>query len=336
MLLCANNAIFRYSYSDIAMGQEMHEGDRIGRRMKLHDLHVLMAAVQTGSMSKAAGLLNTTQSAISRSIAELEHAIGVRLLDRGSKGIEPTTYGRALLKRGVAVFDELKQGVQDIEFLCNPEAGELLIGSGSALAEGFVLAVINRLSRRYPRAVYHVVPASLLKLYNQLRERRIDLGFSGDAELDPEEDIDAEVLFEEPLVVVAGKENPWVRRRKIDLADLVNEPWTWSPPGGVIYTLVVEAFRASGLEPPRATVYTDVTNVRIGLAATRGFLTVVPASMLKFPAKHEQLRQLPVELPTTRRQIGIITLKNRTLTPLAQLFIECAREVAKPLVKRWP
>jgi DNA-binding transcriptional LysR family regulator len=120
-----------------------------------------MAVVQAGSMSKAAGLLNTTQSAISRSIAELEHTIGVRLLDRSPQGVEPTHYGRALLKRGVAAFDELRQGVQDIEFLSDPGAGELRIGGSAALAEGIVLAVIDRLSRQYPRVVIHFVPGGI-------------------------------------------------------------------------------------------------------------------------------------------------------------------------------
>ena len=134
----------------------MQLSDRIGRRMKLHDIHVLMAVVQAGSMGKAAALLNTTQSAISRSMADLESAVGVRLLDRGPQGVEPTQYGRALLKRGVAVFDELKQSIQDIEFLSDPTAGELRIGSGIALAEGIVLAVIERLSRQYPRVAFHI------------------------------------------------------------------------------------------------------------------------------------------------------------------------------------
>ena len=133
----------------------MQLSDRIGRRLKLHDLHVLMTVVQVGSMRKAAALLNTAQPAISRSIAELEHAFGVRLLDRSPQGIEPTQYGRALLRRGAAAFDELKQSGQDIAFLSDPEAGELRIGSGLALAEGLVLAVMDRLARQYPRVVYH-------------------------------------------------------------------------------------------------------------------------------------------------------------------------------------
>src|SRR5499433_331091 len=98
----------------------MQVSDRVGRRVKLHDLHVLMAVAQSGSMGKAARRLNTSQSAISRSIAELEHAFGVRLLDRSRQGVEPTEFGRALLDGGAAVFDGLRQAVKNIEFLSDP------------------------------------------------------------------------------------------------------------------------------------------------------------------------------------------------------------------------
>ena len=98
----------------------MHVSDRTGRQMKLHNLHVLVAVVQAGGMGRAARRLNTSQSAISRSIAEMEHAFGVRLLDRSRQGVEPTQYGRALLACAAAVFDELRQGVKSIEFLADP------------------------------------------------------------------------------------------------------------------------------------------------------------------------------------------------------------------------
>ena len=108
----------------------MQLSDRIGRRMKLHDLHVLMAVVQTGSMGKAAVLLNTTQPAISKSVADLEHAVGVRLLDRSPQGVSPTAYGQALLDGGTAVFDELRQAVKNIEFLADPR--QETCGSGAS------------------------------------------------------------------------------------------------------------------------------------------------------------------------------------------------------------
>src|SRR3982074_2150758 len=127
----------------------MDEIERIERRVKLHDMRVLMTVVQAGSMGKAAEQLGTSQPAVSRSIADLEHALGVRLVDRSPRGIEPTQYGRAIIKRGVAVFDELRQGVKDIEFLADPTAGELRIGCTDAIADGPVLAVIDRLPRQY-------------------------------------------------------------------------------------------------------------------------------------------------------------------------------------------
>ncbi|HEX2336894.1 MAG TPA: LysR family transcriptional regulator, partial [Hyphomicrobiaceae bacterium] len=102
----------------------MDEFGRIERRLSLHDLRVLMVVVQAGSMGKAAKLLATSQPAVSRSIGELEQALGVRLLDRSAQGIEPTPFGHALLKRGAAVFDELLHGIKDIRFLSDPTTGE--------------------------------------------------------------------------------------------------------------------------------------------------------------------------------------------------------------------
>src|SRR5262249_41543885 len=127
----------------------MDEIDRIERRLKLRDLRVLLTVVQAGTMHKAAERLGTSRPAISRAIAELEHALGVPLLDRTPRGIEPTQYGEAVLKRGVAVFDELRQSVKDIEFLADPTAGELRIGCTEVLAAGPILAVIERLARRH-------------------------------------------------------------------------------------------------------------------------------------------------------------------------------------------
>src|SRR5688500_13946990 len=136
----------------------MQWADRVGRRLKLRDLHILLAVVKSGSMGKAAAELAISQPSISKAIAEVEHAVGLRLLDRGPHGIEPTIYGRALLKCGVAVFDELRQGIKELEFLTDPHAGELRIGCTETLAAGFVSAIIVNFSRQYPRVAFHLMP----------------------------------------------------------------------------------------------------------------------------------------------------------------------------------
>ena len=109
---------------------------RIGRRLRLRDLHILSTVVQWGSMAKAASGLAMSQPAVSEAIASLEAALGVRLLDRTPRGVEPTLYASALLKRGLVVFDELRQGIKEIEFLADPTAGEVRIGCIESLTAG--------------------------------------------------------------------------------------------------------------------------------------------------------------------------------------------------------
>ena len=80
---------------------------------------------------------------MSKTIADLEHMLGVRLLDRTPRGVELTLYGRAPLKRSLAVFDELRQSVKEIEFLTDPTAGELRVGFSEVPAAGFPLQSTN-------------------------------------------------------------------------------------------------------------------------------------------------------------------------------------------------
>ena len=121
--------------------------ERIGRRLKLRDMHILLAVVQHGSMAKAAAALAISQPAVSKPIADMEHTVGLRLLDRTRQGIEATTYGRALVKHGTTVFDELKQAAQELDLLADPTVGELRIGSSESMAAGLLPAIIDRFSR---------------------------------------------------------------------------------------------------------------------------------------------------------------------------------------------
>jgi DNA-binding transcriptional LysR family regulator len=271
----------------------MQLSDRIGRRMKLQDLHVLVTVMQTGSMGKAAQQLNISQPAVSRSIAELEHAFGVRLLDRHRKGIEPTEYGRALLDCGVAVFDDLRQGVKNIEFLADPTSGEVRIGNTLTSAESFIATVIDRISRCCPRIGFEVVPAGAGILHRELNERNLDLVIARGGGLFKDEQFGFETLYDDSFVILAGAQNPWVRRRRIELAELVNEPWALPPRDNLPGAAAMEAFRASGLYP-RVTVVTASPELRISLLATGRFLTIAASP---FRTRRPELKVLPIELP---------------------------------------
>src|SRR5262247_810642 len=154
----------------------MQWSDRIGRRLKPRDLHVFLAVAENGNMAKAAEQLAISRPVVSKTIADLEHTLGVRLLDRTPQGVEPTLYGQALLKRGVAIFDELRQSVKEIEFLADPTTGELHVGCSETVTAGLVSAVIDRLSRQHPQLLFHMELADLTTLQRHfLRERKCEL-----------------------------------------------------------------------------------------------------------------------------------------------------------------
>jgi DNA-binding transcriptional LysR family regulator len=310
-----------------------HLDDRAVRRLKLRELHILTTVAQAGTMGKAATQLALSQPAVSKAIAEMEHTLGVRLLDRTSQGVEPTLYGRALLKWSVAVFDDLRQGVREIEFLADPTGGEVRVGSAEMMNAGLLPAVIDRLSREHPRLVFTVMlAATVAAQYRDLRERRVDLIFGRMMTPIEDNDLDAEVLFDDPLVVVAGAKSKWLRRRNIALAELIDEPWCLTSPG-MIATVVADAFRSLGLQLPRHTVRSNSPHLFYAMVHTGRFLSVAPVSTLRLSGKRLGLRALPVEISIQPGPIGIVTLKNRTISPVAELFIDCARKLANQFAK---
>ena len=310
----------------------MDDIERIERRLRLHNVRVLMSAVEAGSMGKAAKLLHTSQPAISRAISDLEHALGVPLIDRSPQGIVPTQYGRAILKRGVTVFDELRQGIKDIEFLADPTAGELRIGCSESMAGSLVLAIIDKFARRYPRIEFHVATGAGPPILEELATRNVELAIARMAENAAEENMVVEKLFDDSFVVAASSQNRWTRRRSIDLVELVGERWTLPPHDSFASAQIAEAFGASGLGRPRAMVTSSSLNLRNSLLATGQFLTMLPAFAVARD-RYPFLRKLPVPLPDTRTPIAVVTLKNRTLSPLALLFLDSLRAASGALAK---
>ena len=311
----------------------MDWAERIGRRIKLRDLHILLAVAQSRSMARAAQRLAISQPVVSKTIADLERTLGVRLLDRDRHGAEPTAYGRALLSRGVAAFDELRQGVKDIEFLLDPTAGELRIGASDPMAAALVPAIVLELTREYPRIAFHVTggPSILLQHYNALRDRQMDLIIGRLPRPIRDKDLQAEILYDEPLLVAAGAHNPLVKRRRLRLADLVDEPWVLPGADSLVGGIVGEVFHGSGLELPRRSVFCSSIQMNNALLADGNYLAIYPGSIIRLRADRLSIKVLDVDLPVRSTPLGIITLKARTMTPVARLFIERARVIAKSL-----
>jgi DNA-binding transcriptional LysR family regulator len=304
---------------------------QLGRRLKLRDLHVFFTVADRGSMARAAAQLGVTAPTVSEVIADLEHTLGVKLFDRSPQGVEPTIYAMVLLQRGKVAFDELKQGIRDIDFLADPTVGELRIMCDESIAAATLPLIIHRFMRDHPGAVLDVEPMDRFAYVAKLRDRAFDLVLTRrpqpDLENDPRGELKADVLFEDELVVAAGKHTRWARRRKIDVAELADEPWILTAPGTWNYDVVAQAFRARGLGMPRLSMKTISVYLRTNLLLTGEFITAFPRSVLDLHAERFALRALPVELPARPWPVVLLSLRNRTMSPIVERFIECARQV---------
>jgi DNA-binding transcriptional LysR family regulator len=308
--------------------------ERIGRRLKLRDLHILLAVIQTGSMARAAQRLAISHPVVSKAISELEHIVGKRLFDRSARGVVPTIYGQALATCGSTVFDDMRQGIRQIEFLADPTVGSLRLACPESIAAGFIQAVADRFMRQYPKIVLDVVQADTVPAkYRELREREIDLVIGRIPAPLEEHDLLVENMFDEPLFVVAGANSSWSRRRSLSLADLANEPWVLPPNDSVPGILGIELFRASGLALPRASMVTLSIHLQQCLLSNERFLTLLPSSLLHFGGKRLGIKKVPVKLPPQHSAVGIVTLKDRTISPLTHHFIDFVRAMAAPLAR---
>ena len=309
--------------------------DRAKRRVRLRDLETLVAVVQEGGMRKAARALYLSQPAVSKAMRELEDVLGLQLLERGARGVVPTNYGQALVRRSKGLIDELHGALRELAHIADPEAGEVRLGSMDTLQAGVVGAAIQAQLAKHPRMRFTVESGQSPELISHfLRERLVDFVIARPLTLPLPPEVDGEPLFRDRLRVAVGPEHRFARRRRIGLADLVDETWILSRNETMHESPVLQAFGAAGLEPPQRVVKTGSLNMRQNLLASGRFVTCVPHSLLPFGNSRAHFKILPIELPLWDTPTMILTLKGRTLGPAAEAFLARLRDLALPLVIR--
>ncbi|HZQ73478.1 MAG TPA: LysR family transcriptional regulator [Burkholderiales bacterium] len=299
----------------------------IGRRLRLRDLRVFMAVVEARSMAKAASNLGVSQPAVSEIVASLEHALRVRLFDRKPQGVELTSYGEALLRRSRSAFDEFKQGLREIEGLADPTAGEVRVGCPESIAASVLPPILERFGKLYPRTIVHVehVTTPTLEL-PQLHERRVDVAIvrmPRDSKISLE-NLQVQTLFDDHLVIAACAKSRWAQRGRIDLAELIDAPWILTPDYAWNTAILAEALAARSLPMPKIAVVTYSVQLRTRLLADGNYVTTFPNSVLRFGDPRLGLKELRVDIPLKPWPVVVVTLKNRTLSPVVQRFIEQA------------
>lgn len=300
---------------------------RLARRLRLRDLHALLVVLDQGSMARAAAILGLSQPAVSKAIVEMETVLGVPLLERDSRGVRPTAFGLAMAERARAVLDELGQGARDIAHMADPDVGEVRIGTTEPMANTIV-AAIRHMARDRPRIAFDVAVADTGTLVADLRARRLDVVVTRYGVGAESADLDAAWLFRVPLVVVADRRHPLLRRRGLSLAATMGEPWALSPPHTALGRVVTAAFHRHGLQPPAASVVTLSITLRLGLIAGGRYLSMLPRTSLHHATNAPWLRALPLTVEESGEPIAALTLRGRFMPGPVRIFLDALRQIA--------
>jgi DNA-binding transcriptional LysR family regulator len=262
----------------------------------------------------------------------MEHTLGAPLLNRSTRGVEPTEHGRVLIERSRVIFDEVKQGIKDIEHLSDPTQGEIRIGSIEPVA-AVLSDIINQLTRRYPRITYQVTVGDTDMLAGKLRDRALDVVFTRWNALTQADDLVAETLYKSTLAVMADKNHPMASRQQLTLPDLMREHWALAPPDTFLGRVVADLFERKKQPLPSSVVTTTSTLMRLNLISSGQFLSIFPTTMLRHRSYKPWLRAIKVDLGDGGAPISAMTIKGRRSSGAFKLFLDASRAACRDFDK---
>jgi len=300
--------------------------------MEHRQLERFLAVIEHGSLAAAARHLHLTQQALSASLANLEQDLGVRLFDRSPGGItQPTAHGTALVRHARAQLAGAERARQELLALSDGRTGVVTVGLGEAFAGDIIAEAVLRLRRARPGIRVNLIEGYSEKLRHRLYDGEFDFIAAGVSAYELAEGFRREVIYSTNDVIAARPEHPLARRRSLVLKDLVGHAWLvpYSRPADL--DVIVEAFVAENLEPPRAIVGSDAYRIGMQLLLASDLLIMVSPALIapELARRPAALKVLSINQPTVQRNASLIYPTDRPLTPPAALLLEEVRAVAR-------
>ena len=298
-------------------------------RLKMRQVLLLVALDEQRNMHRAAASLRMSQPAATRLLGGLERMLGVRLFERGPRGLTPNAYGESLIRHARAMLATLDHAREEMNALADGAAGRIAIGALLVAAPVLVPLALARFKQRYPRHTVLVQEGSATALLPALRRGELDLVVGRVTSDVPAEGLEFEAFYSEPMQVVARVGHPLARRRALRLRDLAEETWIVPAPDAPYRRRLDAAFRQAGAAPPRRLVESVSIAVNKMLVQKSDLLGVMPRDVAREYAALGLLRVLPVKLPAPSGPVGVITAVGRPLTPAAAALLQALREVRR-------
>jgi DNA-binding transcriptional LysR family regulator len=298
--------------------------------LKPRQLHLLVALDDYRNVGKVAVSICVTQPAVSKSLAELEKGLGVKLFERTVRGVHPTAYGECLIRHARTVLAELSRARDELKNLTAGASGTLCVGVLSTAAIVLMPQALAAFKRRSPGTTVLVRESTLESLLPDLWSGKLDMIVGRLPDPRSVHGLEEKVLSEEAVTLVAGAHHPLAHRKRLRWSDLSGYPWVLPPVGTLLREPLERAFERHATPMPANCVETLSYNVILDYLE----LTDAIAALAYHPSKHYQrlgaLSVLALELPNLVRPVGVMWSRQRALTPSAKLMVECLERVAVP------
>jgi len=291
--------------------------------ISLKYLQTYLSVVETGSFRKASERLHLSQPAVTLHVKQIEQAVGVPLIDRTTRRMTVTPAGNRLRARAEQAVAELSSIVLELRDEAALRRGRISIGCVPTVAAHSLSKALVRFERDYPAITIKVHDIVAEQIFNRLLETQVDIGI-GPRPIGRSE-FDFRLVAQDPYVVVLSRTHPWATRKRVSIAALSHAPdfLALLPGSNVRETLDAAMASLSRRLVPKYEVehhYTLGGMVEAGLGITA--LPSMAFSMLRQP----MLQILPITKSPIVREIGIIKLRGKKLSPLAETFVRIFEE----------
>lgn len=300
--------------------------------MKLSHIRDVTAVVEHGSLRAAARHLGLAQPAVSRSIRELKHELGVTLFERSARGVILTPMGELFVRRARAAQHELRQACEEIDQHRGVGTGTVSAGLSTASLLSLLPRAIEPFRRRFPDILLRINEGLFTALEKSLKDGGLDFYVGPMAETPPAQEFLVEKLFSNTRRVFCRKGHPLAQARS--LAELADAIWISTKVTSFDTAELVPVFERHGLPPPRIGMHAPSALSMTVATAHSDLLMMLPEQWLNAPITREMLTCIPIREELPGPSICLIRRARLPLTPAAEYFSDMLRRAAAGLVAR--
>jgi DNA-binding transcriptional LysR family regulator len=312
------------------MAQHAPEAPRFENRLltgiKLRQLRLLVAVSEQGSILRAAATLNVAQPAATKMLRDLEHALGVELFARSSRGVTPTLFGEVVIRHAKLVLAQLRHASDELSSLTQGASGRVVVGTLLAAAPHLLPRAIVALKRERPGIRISVIEGTNDKLRPMLRGGDLDLVIGRLPEYRERAGLTHEILYEEPVSIVVRRGHPLARRSALKLADLRSQEWILPPPETSLRRQLEQGFRGAGLELPALSIESVSILANFTLLRETDMVAVLP---FEVAGSQPDLVRLPIDVDIGYGAVGVTLRRDAELAPATQYFLSIIRRIAR-------